>query len=181
MATFWVMRSAAGVVLSLNFCMYVIVSAIAGSVLNEAIDNTYREGFVAAVGNEATRFFVMFALIAGVMGCASCVVGVNHVKVWTSQSSIATTVSSVTAWSLTLLAMGFACKEIHLGGRNSRLRALEAMVIILSGTKLLYMGIIYLGYWAGEYSTYTYQDTYPAKTTVIADPEKEARGSTLSL
>lgn len=73
------------------------------------------------MGNAATGFFVVFALIAAVIGVASCIVGFTHIQSWSPESMPAAGTAAAIAWSLTLLAMGFACKEIELGHRNARL------------------------------------------------------------
>lgn len=58
------------------------------------------------MGNGATGFFVIFALIAGVVGAASAIAGVNHIRSWNSDSLPAAASAAVIAWTLTLLAMG---------------------------------------------------------------------------
>ncbi|GLJ10878.1 hypothetical protein SUGI_0137120 [Cryptomeria japonica] len=148
----------------LNFCMYVIVAAIAGWALNKAIDHDYVvtgaggsipvgfsfEALNFPIGNEATGFLVIFALSAGVVGVASCLSGLHHLKVWTEGSLASATSTALTAWAITLLAMGLSCKEIHLHGRSKRLIALESFTIILSGTKLLYIIFLHAGFLDGK-------------------------------
>ncbi|XP_020574052.1 uncharacterized protein LOC110020331 [Phalaenopsis equestris] len=144
------LKPLAGLLLLLNFCMYAIVAAIGGWAVDVAIDN----GFIIAsglvlpaqfspiffpMGNAATGFFVIFALIASVVGAAAALAGINHLRAWNSDSLPAAASSAVIAWTLTLLAMGLACKEIDLEGRNTRLRTMEAFMIILSATQLLYI------------------------------------------
>ncbi|XP_057866231.1 membrane protein PM19L [Cryptomeria japonica] len=159
-----IVKSLAGFLLLLNLCMYVTVAAIAGWALNKSIDHHYVTGPKSSIpvgfsfspvffpiGNEATGFMVIFSLIAGVVGAASCVSGLHHLRVWTAESLASTASSVITAWALTLLAMGLACKEIYLHGRSPQLIALEAFVIILSATKLFYMMAIYIGFFAGNY------------------------------
>ncbi|XP_010529132.1 PREDICTED: uncharacterized protein LOC104806110 [Tarenaya hassleriana] len=148
------MRPVASFLLLLNFCMYAIVLGIGGWAINKAINH----GFVIGadfslpahfspihfpMGNEATGFFVTFALIAGVAGAASVISGVNHLRSWTPASLPAASTAAIIAWSLTLLAMGFGCKEIELEIRNARLRTMEAFLIILSATQLAYIAAIY--------------------------------------
>lgn len=58
------------------------------------------------MGNSATGFFVVFALIAGVVGIASLLSGLNHIRQWNIDSLPAATSAAAIAWSLTLLAMG---------------------------------------------------------------------------
>ncbi|GAB2224794.1 hypothetical protein Droror1_Dr00005571 [Drosera rotundifolia] len=140
--------------LLLNFCMYVVVLCIAGWAVNRAIDHGFLIGsglqlpahfspIYFPMGNAATGFFVVFALIAGVAGVASSITGVAHLRFWSPESLPASITAATISWSLTLLAMGFACKEIELQHRNARLRTMEAFTIILSATQLLYIGVIH--------------------------------------
>ncbi|XP_057430728.1 membrane protein PM19L-like [Lotus japonicus] len=148
------MKPVATLLLGLNFCMYVIVLGIGAWAMNRAIDY----GFIIGqglelpahfspihfpMGNAATGFFVTFALIAGVVGAGSLISGLNHIRSWTSESLPSAASVAVIAWSLTLLAMGFACKEIELNVRNARLKTMEAFLIILSATQLFYIAVIY--------------------------------------
>ncbi|MQM04034.1 hypothetical protein Taro_036822 [Colocasia esculenta] len=111
------LRPVATLLLVLNFCMYVIVAAIGGWALDVAIDL----GFIIGpelrlpahfspvsfpIGNAATGFFVIFALIAGVVGAASAIAGVNHLRSWNRDTMPAAMSSGVIAWALTLLATG---------------------------------------------------------------------------
>ncbi|WOL17533.1 hypothetical protein Cni_G26326 [Canna indica] len=144
------LKPIASLLLVLNFCMYVIVASIGGWALNFSINH----GFVIGqglelpahfspvyfpMGNQATGFFVVFALIAGVVGAAAAIAGVHHIRNWRYGSLPSAASSAVIAWGLTLLAMGLACKEIYLEGRNTRLRTMEAFLIILSATQFIYI------------------------------------------
>lgn len=176
-----VVKSLAGFLLLLNLCIYLTVGAIAGWVLNNALDHTYSAGrrrplpmgffpVYFPMRNEATGFMVTFALIAAVVGAASCLSGLHHLRVWNAQSLASSTASSMTAWALTLLAMGLGCKEIHIGGRNTKLITLESFLIIASGTKLFYILLIHAGFFGGNYCSY--EDTYVTTTTTTAEPLK---------
>ncbi|XP_010916116.1 membrane protein PM19L-like [Elaeis guineensis] len=134
----------------LNFCMYAIVASIGGWAIHIAIDRGFIIGpelvlpahfapIFFPIGNAATGFFVMFALIAGVVGAASALAGLNHIRFWNYDSLQPAASSGIIAWALTLIPMGLACKEINLGGRNARLRTMEAFLIILSATQLVYV------------------------------------------
>ncbi|KAB1208584.1 hypothetical protein CJ030_MR7G001007 [Morella rubra] len=148
------MKSVAGLLLILNFCMYVVVLGIGGWAMNRAIDHGFIIGpgfdlpahfspIYFPMGNAATGFFVMFALIAGVVGAASAISGLNHLRSWTAESLPSAATVAAIAWTLTALAMGFACKEIELRVRNARLRTMEAFLIILTATQLLYIAAIH--------------------------------------
>ncbi|CAN1230411.1 Membrane protein PM19L, partial [Linum grandiflorum] len=148
------MKSVATLLLVLNFCMYVIVLGIGGWAMNRAIDYGFIIGpgfelpahfspIFFPIGNAATGFFVTFALIAGVVGAASSISGVSHVRAWNSDSLQAAAAAGTIAWTLTLLAMGFACKQIEMEVRNARLKTMEAFLIILSATQLLYIAAIH--------------------------------------
>ncbi|KAJ8464394.1 hypothetical protein OPV22_026946 [Ensete ventricosum] len=150
------LKPVASLLLFLNFCMYVIVTAIGGWAINVAINRGFIIGpelvlpahftpVYFPIGNFATGFFVVFALIAGTVGAASGIAGFNHIRFWNYDSLQPAASSAVTAWLLTLLAMGLACKEIVLEGRNARLRTMEAFLIILSATQLVYILVIHGG------------------------------------
>ncbi|KAJ8450002.1 hypothetical protein Cgig2_029364 [Carnegiea gigantea] len=168
---------AASLLLALNFCMYVVILGIGGWAMNRAIDHGFVIGpglhlpahfapIFFPMGNAATGFFVMFALLAGVLGAASCISGFNHIRSQAPESLPAAVTSAVLAWTLTVLAMGwvihlslisevelnspkltvltrFGCKEIELQFRNARLVTMEAFSIILSATQLLYVAALY--------------------------------------
>ncbi|GLJ07076.1 hypothetical protein SUGI_0057210 [Cryptomeria japonica] len=139
-----------GTILVLNLCMYITVCATAGWALHKAIEHEIVTGLETTLpnplwavyfpmGNGATGFFIIFALIAGVVGVASCLSGLHYLRSWT-ENGLAS--SALTAWGFTLLAMGLACKEMNLQGRNSCLKIAESFVIILSATQPLYILVL---------------------------------------
>jgi len=181
---FGVVKYLAGFLLLLNLCMYVIVGAIAGWALNKALNHTYSTGLGRAlpleispvyfpIGNEVTGFMIIFALIAAAVGAASCLSGLHHLRVWTAESLASSTASSMTAWALTLLAMGLVCKEIHIGGRSTKLITLEMFLIILCGTKLFYILLIHTEFFGGNYCSY--QNTYVPTITTTTEPQKGSK------
>ncbi|KAG8385350.1 hypothetical protein BUALT_Bualt03G0034000 [Buddleja alternifolia] len=148
------LKSVAGLLLFLNFCMYAIILGIGGWAVNRAIDHGFVIGqgydlpahfspIYFPMGNAATGFFVTFSLIAGVVGVASAISGVSHIRYWDIESLPAAASVASIAWTLSLLAMGFACKQIELHIRNARLRTMEAFIIILSATQLFYIAAIH--------------------------------------
>ncbi|XP_039129628.1 membrane protein PM19L-like [Dioscorea cayenensis subsp. rotundata] len=143
-------------ILVINLLMYAIVLALAAWALNYGINET--PGAVKGlsvpatifpiyypIGNLATGFFVILSLLAGLVGIASSLSGLYNVLEWKPSSLLSAAASSLTAWALTLLAMGFACKEISIGYRPANLRAMETLTIILSGTQLICIGAIHAG------------------------------------
>jgi len=157
MAQVGALKPLAGLMLVLNLCMYLIVCGTAGWAINEAIERNIITSVEIPLpnpfwpvyfpmGNAATGFMIIFALIAGVVGAGSCLSGLHHVMLWTDHSLASAASAAMTAWALTLLAMGLACKEIHLHGRNSRLKTVESFVIILSGTQFFYIVLIHSGF-----------------------------------
>ncbi|WOG89708.1 hypothetical protein DCAR_0208946 [Daucus carota subsp. sativus] len=125
------MKVVASVLLVLNLCMYVIILGIGGWEMNKSIKNT------------ATGLFLVFGLIAGCVGFASLISGLNHVCLWSNDTLPAAVSAATVAWAHTVLALGFATKEIKLHIKNSRLSTMEAFIIILSATKLLYIFAIH--------------------------------------
>ncbi|WVZ98445.1 hypothetical protein U9M48_043888 [Paspalum notatum var. saurae] len=143
-------RSMASALLFLNLIMYVVVAIIAGWAINYSIDESENslEGvsppvrlfpiyFPMAMGNLATGFFVIFALVTGVVGIATSLTGLRDVSEGLPANMMSAASSALVAWTLTLLAMGLACKEISVSWRSASLRTLEAFTIILAGTQLL--------------------------------------------
>lgn len=63
-----------------------------------------------------------------------------------------------------------ACKQIHIGGhRGWRLRMVEAFIIILTFTQLLYLLLIHAGLYSSRYGP-GYRDTDYAVGGTTADP-----------
>jgi len=58
------------------------------------------------MGNASTGFFVTISLLAGVVGAASTISGINHICSWTAESLPSAASAATLAWTLTLLAMG---------------------------------------------------------------------------
>uniref|UniRef100_A0A7I4DNC8 Uncharacterized protein n=1 Tax=Physcomitrium patens TaxID=3218 RepID=A0A7I4DNC8_PHYPA len=102
----------------------------------------------ACAGNNVTQgFFLPVALIACMVGLASVLAGLHHMRVFRSESLAAAAATSLIAWLLVLLAMGLACKQIHTGGnRPRRLKVVEAFIIILALFELLYLLSLHLGF-----------------------------------
>ncbi|PWA54393.1 AWPM-19-like family protein [Artemisia annua] len=95
--------------------------------------------------NMATSYVVILSLLTGVVGFTTSATGINNVAQWKASNLYAASASALISWSLTLLAIGFACKEIDIGWSGSNLRALEVFLIIVSGTQLVSMVMIHAG------------------------------------
>ncbi|KAF0922803.1 hypothetical protein E2562_002055 [Oryza meyeriana var. granulata] len=147
--------------LVLNLIMYIVVIGFASWNLNHYINGETNHPGVA--GNGATFYFLVFAILAGVVGAASKLAGVHHVRSWRGDSLAASAASALIAWAITALAFGLACKEIHIGGyRGWRLRVLEAFVIILAFTQLLYVVMLHGGLFSGNHGAGAGYGDYPA-------------------
>ncbi|XP_057417926.1 membrane protein PM19L [Lotus japonicus] len=149
-------KSAASFILALNLFLYFIVIVIASWAVNHGIHRSKEAASVLSppaklfpiyfpMGNMATGFFVILTLIAGVVGFTTSLTGLHNILQWNAPNLHAAAMSSLATWVLTLLAMGFACKEIELGWTDSNLRTLEVITIIVSATQLLCTGVIHVG------------------------------------
>jgi hypothetical protein len=140
-------RGLATPLLVLNFCLYLVAAILAGWALNRNFDAPLGQG-EGAVGNVVTqRHFLPITLIACMVGLASVLAGVHHMRVFRSDSLAAAAAASLIAWLLVLLAMGLACKQIHTGGnRPRRLKVVEAFIIILALFELLYLLALHAGF-----------------------------------
>ncbi|KAF5465601.1 hypothetical protein F2P56_015587 [Juglans regia] len=149
-------KSAASVLLIVNLVLYFIVTVIAAWAVSHGIQRSRETASVLSIparifpiyfpfGNMATGFFVIFSLIAGVVGMATSLTGLNNVSQWNAPNLHAAAASSLATWGLTLLAMGLACKEIELGWTNSNLRTLETITIVVSATQTFCAGALHVG------------------------------------
>ncbi|KAG6432204.1 hypothetical protein SASPL_103778 [Salvia splendens] len=149
-------KSAAFILLVLNVFLYFVVVSIASWAVNHGIEGSHEMASVLyppakifpiyyPIGNLATGFVVIFSLIAGVVGFTTSILGINNVVKWDSPNLHAAAASSLISLLLTLLAMGFACKEIDISWTGSNLRTLEILLIILCGTQLFCTAAIHIG------------------------------------
>lgn len=107
--------------------------------------------FSGVAGNGTTPYFLIFAILAGVLGVVSKLAGGTRIRVWRNDSLAAAGSCALVAWAVTALAMGFASKEIDIGvNRGWRLWALEAFKIILYVTQL-YVLVIHAGIFSSKY------------------------------
>ncbi|OEL15848.1 hypothetical protein BAE44_0023133 [Dichanthelium oligosanthes] len=141
--------------------MYIVVVGFASWNLNHFING--QTNYPGVAGNGATFYFLVFAILAGVVGAASKLAGVHHVRSWRGDSLATSAASALIAWAITALAFGLACKEIHIGGhRGWRLRVLEAFVIILAFTQLLYVLMLHAGLFGNQFPAHGGHGGYPA-------------------
>ncbi|XP_076934409.1 membrane protein PM19L-like [Bidens hawaiensis] len=142
--------------LFVNLVLYLIITIIASWLVNHGIQDSLEQGPVLSIparifpiyypfGNMATGYVVIFSLLAGVVGFTTSLTGMSHAAQWNASNLYAASASSLITWSLTLLAMGFACKEMDIGWSGSTLRVLETALIIVSGTQLFGMIAIHAG------------------------------------
>ncbi|KAI3921290.1 hypothetical protein MKX01_001427 [Papaver californicum] len=165
-------RNLAGPLLFLNLILYICVVGFGSWCLNKQINGmTNYPGFG---GNGATFFFLIFAMLAGVVGVASKLAGGSHIRAWRNDSLAAAGSSSLVAWAITALAFGLACKEIGVGGhRGWRLKVLEGLIIVLFFTQLLYLLLLHAGVFSSKYGP-GYRDTdYGLGSGAAGDPAQK--------
>ncbi|MFS7907889.1 hypothetical protein Hanom_Chr01g00076801 [Helianthus anomalus] len=150
-------RNVAAPLLFLNLVMYFITLGFASWCLNKLINR--QTNHPSFGGNGTTEFFLEFAILASVLGIVSKFAGGNHLRAWRNDSLAAAGSTSLVAWAVTVLAFGLACKEINVGGhRGWRLRIVEALIIILTVTELLYVLLVHAGLYSSRYGP-GYRDT----------------------
>ncbi|CAA6662546.1 unnamed protein product [Spirodela intermedia] len=170
-------RSIAAPLLFLNLLMYAVVLVFSSWNLNNFIDGQTRHPDIA--GNSATFYFLLFAILAGVLGLASKLAGANHVRSWRSDSLAAAASSALVAWAVTALAFGMACKEIHIGGyRGWRMRVLEGFVIAVTFTQLLYLAVVHAGIYRSQYGPGYRSSSYGTAAGEPTDPAAPKGGPT---
>ncbi|XP_044487482.1 membrane protein PM19L [Mangifera indica] len=171
-------RNIAAPLLFLNMIMYLIVLGFASWCLNRFING--QTNHPSFGGNGATMFFLIFSISAAVIGVTSKLVGAYHIRAWRSDSLASAGSSSLVAWALTALAFGLACKEIDIGGhRGWRLKVLEAFIIILTFTQLLYLVLLHAGLFSSRYGP-GYRDTDYGVGTGGVDPAGHKGGGAVA-
>lgn len=166
-------RSMVAPLLVLNLIMYIVVIGFASWNLNHFING--QTNYPGVAGNGATFYFLVFAILAGVVGAASKLAGIHHVRSWRGDSLATGAASALIAWAITALAFGLACKEIHIGGhRGWRLRVLEAFVIILGVTQLIYVLMLHTGLFGNQFP-HGAGHHYPAAADYAGEPKGTAR------
>ncbi|XP_038988035.1 membrane protein PM19L [Phoenix dactylifera] len=128
--------------LFINFVMHIIILGLAGWSLDRIIDRDRRPHLE---GNPSTSYLLILSLMAGAVGACSAVAGLLHTRAWRSDSLASAISSALVSWALTALSFGVACKHINLGNRGRHLRTLEAFIIILTFTQLLYLILLHAG------------------------------------
>ncbi|GLU10813.1 hypothetical protein SLE2022_275940 [Rubroshorea leprosula] len=137
-------RDLMGLLLGVNFVVYLVVLGLASWSLDKYIDGEQNHPYLG--GNPSTSFMLLFALMAGVVGICSVFVGIMHLRAWRSDSLAGASPLALISWAITALAFGFVCKKIILGGhRGKPLRILEAFIVISLLSQLLYLGVSHAG------------------------------------
>ncbi|KAL2629503.1 hypothetical protein R1flu_014189 [Riccia fluitans] len=129
------------VILFLDF----IVLAIAGWGLDEHIDGTF-----LGKGNGASFYLIMFSLTAGMVTLASIAAGFLHLKLFRVETLSGASTLALLSWLLVFLTFGIACKAIDLGNEKSKMKALEAFVIILTFFQTAYVAVLHAGIFNSE-------------------------------
>ncbi|KAJ4868914.1 AWPM-19-like family protein [Raphanus sativus] len=109
--------------------------------------------YILPGGEHGDWFFVIFSLIAGVVGMATSLTGIMNVLEWDSPNLHSAAASSLISclkpnlnrFGLVWCCCRLACKEINIGWTEANLRTLEVMTIIVSATHLLCTGAIHVG------------------------------------
>ncbi|KAH7428874.1 hypothetical protein KP509_09G021100 [Ceratopteris richardii] len=144
------LRLVTWVLLVLNLCLYVIVAALAGWVLNIMISGNLQSVTAAFM---ATADLIIFSLISAAAGLGSAIMGFHHMHAWSLESFSATAAAAGVALLLSLEALGIASKEITVGlYRHANLKALEALAITAGTTQLFYVVILQVAKVRGEFS-----------------------------
>jgi hypothetical protein len=117
----------------------IIVIGLAGNIMDRLFNGN------APGVNGVTFTFVIITLVAAMLTVAAIISGVTHSHHYSSGSVGSAYTTALIAWVATLLAFGFACKEIDMGNTGSREKALEAFVFILAFFETLYVFLLHAG------------------------------------
>lgn len=115
--------------LFINLILFIAIAIIAGWAVNYGIEETADEASTLSfpanlfpiyypIGNMATGFFVIFSIIAGAVGTATSMMGIQNITSGTLSNLASAASSSIISWALILLAMGYQNIFINLGRVN---------------------------------------------------------------
>jgi Mn2+/Fe2+ NRAMP family transporter len=138
-------RLLAAPLLLFNLACSIIILGLAGYYLDKYISNPGALTGAGFGGNGATLFLVIFSIIAAMLAIAAYLACLHHLRVWTAESGAAASAVSWVAWLLLIVAFCLAWKEIHIGHRGTKLKVLEAFVIILTVTHFIYTIVLHIG------------------------------------
>ncbi|KAM0938983.1 hypothetical protein DsansV1_C22g0173881 [Dioscorea sansibarensis] len=108
---------------------------------------------IGVAGNGATFYFLVFAILAGVVGVASKLASASHVRVWRNDSLAAASSSLSHRMGHHCPCFWVGMQGDTLGGiqRMGDLGFLEAFIIILTLTQLIYVVLLHAGMFSGKY------------------------------
>ncbi|GER42624.1 late embryogenesis abundant protein [Striga asiatica] len=133
-----------GPLLAVNLVVYIILVGLAAWSLDKYIDGHQNHPHLG--GNPSTIFLIIYALVAGAIGLCSVLLGFAHLRAWDNVTLASATASTFMTWALTVLAFGFVCKQIIMGGhRGKRLQTLEAFIAISVVSQFLYLLLLHAG------------------------------------
>ncbi|XP_051126976.1 membrane protein PM19L-like [Andrographis paniculata] len=136
--------------LAVNSVVYVVTVGLASWSLDKYIDGHQDHPHLG--GNPSTIFLLVYALIAGVIGASSILLGFLHLHLWNNASLPPASTSAIISWAITALAFGLVCKQITMGGhRGKRLQTLEAFIAISGLSQLLYLLLLHAGMFSARY------------------------------
>ncbi|EEF45641.1 membrane protein PM19L [Ricinus communis] len=145
-----VQRDLIGPLLAVNLIVHLIVLGLAGWSLDKYIDGQQDHPHLG--GNPSTSFMLVYALIAGVIGASSVLIGILHFRSWRSDSLASATSLAINSWAIAALAFGLVCQQIILGGhRGKRLKTLEALITVSFLSQLLYLLLLHAGMFNPRY------------------------------
>ncbi|KAK1264295.1 hypothetical protein QJS04_geneDACA011897 [Acorus gramineus] len=158
-----------GPLLAANLVECLVVLGLAGWSIDKYID---QETHHHLGGNESTNYLLVFALLAGVLGSCSVLIGLLHLRAWKNESLASAVSSTIISCAITALAFGVACKQIRLGNRGRRLRTLEAFIVILALTELIYLVLLHAGFMNRRYGP-GYRDHKTDDDPIVQEPPGE--------
>ncbi|PIN02000.1 hypothetical protein CDL12_25486 [Handroanthus impetiginosus] len=143
-------RKLMGPLLAANAVMILILLGLAAWSLDKYINGNQNHPHLG--GNPSTIFLIIYALLAGVIGACSVILGFAHLRVWNDVSLASATTTAIISLAVTALAFGLVCKQIAMGGhRGKRLQALEAFVALSGVSQLLYLLLLHAGMFSSRY------------------------------
>ncbi|EFJ10515.1 hypothetical protein SELMODRAFT_427082 [Selaginella moellendorffii] len=123
-------KLAAGVLGVINLLLYLILIGFS----TWAFENVAGD---LMLGKDLSRLMlILVSLLTGVVGTLSAVSSLYYVKYPAAVSHASASATAIISAAFSLVALGFASKNVNLGSDNSKFRVLEAFSIIVGITQL---------------------------------------------
>jgi hypothetical protein len=158
-----------------SLALYIGRAVVAGLVLNDTVDGR----FDVSGESPITPNLIIMTLITSMVGCASSLTGLLHLKEWTPESRLVGVGVGLIACMLDFLTMGFAAKQWERGAFDggdleARVQFIGIAAVVQAVSQMLYVASIYMARVEKEMIDQVQEDDEDVKQEEEVDAEQAA-------